>query len=95
MTKKLVFIAIAAFSILLSGVAEAKICRTGDKSCETYPWDGVDECGTEFDVKNCQVPRAGSIYCEDKDGRKYKKQDCCSALGYAPCPADKIGRAHV
>ncbi len=89
MTKKLVFIAIAAFGILLSGVAEAKVCRTGDKSCETFPWGGVDTCGKEFSVKNCAIPRAGSIFCEDEEGRKYKKQDCCSALGYSPCPADK------
>ncbi|MCM1324460.1 MAG: hypothetical protein NC218_10065, partial [Acetobacter sp.] len=84
MTKKLILIAFAAFGILCSGVAEAKVCRTGDTSCETYPWDGKSQCGAEY-IK-CSIPRAGSTYCEDGDGKKYRREDCCSELGFVECP---------
>ncbi len=89
MGKRLVLIAVAALSVVCSGIAEAKVCWLGDTSSDcTSVYTGLNVGHCSEDYKTCVNPRAGANYCI-KDGQAlYKEEDCCSN-GYQECTGNK------
>ena len=63
MTRRLIYIATAVLSIVLSGVVEAKVCRLGDPGCEANAFYGAGDGRCSEEYKACDNPRAGATYC--------------------------------
>ncbi|MBP3688202.1 MAG: hypothetical protein J6J35_07580 [Alphaproteobacteria bacterium] len=91
MTKKLILVAIAVLGFVCSEVSEAKVCRTGDPSCDPTAGNYADSGTCDSSYKRCANPQAGAPYCISGDTALYKDENCCSFLveqkGYQECDA--------
>ena len=86
MTKKLVFVTTMLLFLLSFGVADAKVCRTGDPECTSSDLLSGGNSGCDLSVyKSCDVPKVGAVHClvgdEDSKEAYYKEEDCCSNEG--------------
>ena len=94
MAKRHVFVATTLLLLLSFGVADAKVCRTGDPSCTALQLFGDTNTSCDLGVYHeCSVPRVGAAHClVDNGGVKeafYKNEDCCSHSMYVPCDANE------
>ena len=92
MTKKLILVAITALGLICSEVSEARVCLTGDPSCDPTAGDYSNNGDCDDSYKVCENPRAGSSYCLKNGQALYKDENCCSALvaggTYKECRAE-------